>query len=180
MVLGDSLSAGYGLQPQESWVDLLTNKLNEDHYAVSVINASVSGATSYDGLNSLPKLLDKYHPNILIIALGSNDGLRGNPVIGMQQNLSKIIQTALAKNIKVLLVGFQIPPNYGDAYAKAFAASFRKLSEEYKVPLVPFLLSGFETDLNYFQKDKLHPTADAQEKILNNVWPYLKPILPKT
>lgn len=177
LVLGDSLSAGYGLQPKESWVDLLTNKLQEDKYDVTVANASVSGATSADGLNALPKALSKYHPNILILALGSNDGLRGNAILLMQNNLANIIKIAQDAQIKVLLVGFKLPTNYGAAYTNAFAEVFPKLSKTYNVPLVPFLLSGFEQDLTYFQNDRLHPTAAAQVNMLQNVWPYLQPML---
>lgn len=177
LVLGDSLSAGYGLQGGASWVDLLADKVSADNIDAIIINSSVSGATSADGLNALPKLLSKYHPTVIILALGSNDGLRGNPVMQLQSNLAQIISKCQAANVKVLLVGFHLPPNYGAAYTNSFAAVFPKLSRDYGVPLVPFLLAGFEKNYSYFQQDNLHPTAKAQEFMLHNVWQYLEPML---
>ncbi len=171
------MSAGYGLARGQSWVDLLSAQLDEQKYSVVVVNASVSGATSADGLNALPKLLEKYQPDILVLGLGSNDGLRGNPVLLLQNNLAKIIEMAQKDNIKVLLLGFRMPPNYGKTYTEAFSAVYSKLSKTYEVPLVPFLMSGFEQDLRYFQKDQVHPNAAAQEILLKNVWPYLTPML---
>lgn len=178
LVLGDSLSAGYRLHVNESWVDLLAMKLNKDKYDVTVVNASVSGATTADGVQALPRLLQQYHPHILILALGSNDGLRGNSILQMQNNLSKIISLAQQQQIKVLLVGFKIPVNYGTKYRSDFEAAFPKLSKEFDIPLVPFLLAGFELDTSFFLDDRLHPTAAAQTIILQNVWPQLEQMLP--
>lgn len=179
LVLGDSLSAGYQLQSGESWVDLLAGKIQEEHLEFEVVNASVSGASTADGVNALPKLLSDYKPSITILALGSNDGLRGTPLLQTQNNLRKMIDAAQESDSKVLLIGFKIPPQYGAAYTNAFSALYPKISKEFDVPMVPFLLAGFEANLSYFQKDKLHPTAAAQEIILNNVWPYLQPMLKK-
>ncbi len=178
LVLGDSLSAGYRLHKGESWVDLLSTKLSNDKYDVKVVNASVSGATTADGLQALPKLLEQYQPNILVVALGSNDGLRGNSILQMQNNLRKIISMAQQNQTKILLVGFKLPLNYGSKYRNDFESVFTKLSKEYNVPLVPFLLAGFELDTSFFLDDRLHPTAAAQTIMLQNVWPQLEKALP--
>lgn len=177
LILGDSLSAGYGLQANESWVSLLEAKLKKDNLDYTVANGSVSGATSTDGLQKLPDLLKTYQPQILVVALGCNDGLRGSSLLLLRNNLSEIINMAKTKDIKVLLIGFRIPNNYGSAYTDGFAAVYPELSKKYDVPLVPFMLNGFATDLSYFQNDHLHPTAAAQPKILDNIWPYLKNII---
>jgi acyl-CoA thioesterase-1 len=177
LVLGDSLSAGYRLQQNESWVDLLAIRLRAANADIEVVNASVSGATSADGLNALPTLLNNYKPQIVIVALGSNDGLRNYPLIQLQNNLAQIIADAQASQAQVLLVGFQIPPNYNAAYQKGFIDTFVQLSDDYDIPLLPFLLTGIERNPNYFQKDRLHPNAAAQEIILQNVWQYLEPML---
>lgn len=177
LVLGDSLSSGYGFLKKYSWVNLMADKLHDDGYDINVSNASVAGATTSDGLDSLAWNLSKYQPNILIVALGSNDGLRGMPIDLIVQNLSNIIIQAEQSQVKVLLIGFKLPPNYGVSYTKAFADIFPKLSKEYDIPLVPFLLEGFALDAKYFQKDRVHPTVDAQPLMLQNVWPYLVPML---
>lgn len=177
LILGDSLSACYGLNKNESWTYLLENKLKSENLDYTVVNASVSGATSLDGMNALPKLLEKYKPQILILALGSNDGLRGTSTQQLQNNLEEIITKSQQSNSHVLLVGFKIPSNYGPMYTKSFSDVFPNISKKFKIPLVPFLLSGFELDLNYFQKDRLHPTAAAQYIMLQNIWTYLKPML---
>ncbi len=171
------MSAGYKLPYNESWVYLLAEKLKQENYDAVVDNASVAGATTTEGLNALPRLLAKDKPNLLILALGSNDALRGTAVLRIKANLGSIISKAQDDNIKVLLVGFKIPPNYGLSYTKSFENLYYALSKQYDIPLVPFLLEGFADNLDYFQKDRLHPTAEAQELILNNVWHYLKPML---
>lgn len=177
LVLGDSLSAGYGLQTEETWVHLLKNKVASVGLDVSIINASVSGATSADGLQALPNLLASHHPQIVILALGSNDGLRGYPILQLRSNLGQIIAKARNSGAKVLLIGFRIPPTNGTNYSDAFAESFSKLSDEYDVPLVPFLLAGFETNSNFFLPDRLHPNAAAQELMFKNVWPYFEALV---
>lgn len=177
LVLGDSLSSGYGLKADESWVALLSDKIKAKKIAYTVVNGSVAGATAADGLSALPNLLKSHTPKILIVALGSNDGLRGNSVVELKRNLSDIISVAKKDKIKVLLVGFKLPVNYGSKYRESFEKVYVDLKKEYSVPLVPFLLSGIETNLGYFQNDTYHPTAAAQPLILNNVWPYLQPML---
>ena len=177
LVLGDSLSAGFGIQQDQQWVNLLADRLKKDQSDYLVVNTSVVGITSADGLRLLPQLLNDYTPQIVIIALGSNDGLRGNPVFTLKQNLSKMIDLAKAKNSKVLLIGFKMPVNYGNRYRSQFEAVYTDLSKETKVSLVPFLLAGFAEDLSYFQADHLHPTAKAQPLMLSNVWKYLEPML---
>lgn len=177
LIVGDSLSAGYGISAEQGWVTLLERRLQQDDYDYQVINASVSGATTADGLRELPRLLQQYSPAIVMLALGSNDGLRGQPVFVIKNNLSKMIKAAKDSRAKVLLAGFQLPFNYGEKYRQQFADIFPDLSRQYKTELVPFLLAGFADDLNYFQADKLHPTARAQPLILDNVWPHLQTLL---
>ncbi len=177
VVLGDSLSAAYKLQPKQGWVSLLSDKIIEQQLNYQVINSSGVGDTTADGLRKLPNLIADKQPQILILALGSNDGLRGTPIPMMQTNLRKIIEQAQNKNVKVLLIGFKLPPNYGTQYREAFEKVYVDLSTKYDLPFVPFLLNGFAMDLNYFLADTLHPTAAAQPLIVNNVWPHLEPML---
>ncbi len=151
--------------------------MQDENYIYKIVNASTSGATTADGLRRLPTLLKEDKPKIVVLALGSNDGLRGQPIINMKNNLSKMIKESQADDAKVLLVGFHLPYNYGAAFRQEFAQVFPDLAYEYDTALVPFLLDGFANDLNYFQADQLHPTASAQPLILNNVWPHLRPIL---
>ncbi len=177
LILGDSLSAGYGLNANESWVSLLEKKLKDKDLNYTVVNGSTSGATTADGLAVLPNLLKTYQPVIVVVALGSNDGLRGSPIYIIQRNLSAIIDLANKSKARVLLIGFQLPSNYGKSYTSQFANVYPELSKKFKLPLVPFMLEGFATDLKFFQEDKLHPTAAAHHKILNNIWPYLRKML---
>lgn len=177
LVLGDSLSAGHGLAQKQGWVDLLAEKIKTNNFDYLVANASISGLTTAEGLQMLPELLTKNKPNIFILALGSNDGLRGMSLMLMQQNLSKMINMAQSATAKVLLIGFMLPPNLGQVYTKQFNEVFHTLSDRNNVALVPFLLNGFATNKTYFQADGLHPTAEAQHIMLNNVWPYLEPML---
>lgn len=181
LVLGDSLSAGYGIQIEQSWVTLLTQhlKLNavnkQSNYQIH--NASISGETTGGGLRSLPRLLEKYQPKIIIIELGANDGLRGFPLKTIEQNLSTLITLAQAKNTKVILTGIHIPPNYGQRYATAFHSLYSTLAKRYKTALIPFLLEGIATRPELMQADRLHPKAEAQETIKSIVWKALKPLL---
>jgi acyl-CoA thioesterase-1 len=177
LILGDSLSAGYGLQPDQGWVSLLANQISANNFDYKIVNASVSGLTSGEGLQMLPKLLDDNQPNIFILALGSNDGLRGIPLIIMQKNLISMIEMAQAHNAAVLFIGFMLPDTLGADYVEQFRKSFQDIADKYKVAFLPFLLNGFATNENYFQEDHLHPTAAAQPLILNNVWPHLLPLL---
>ncbi|WP_049722240.1 arylesterase [Gilvimarinus polysaccharolyticus] len=179
IVLGDSLSAGYGFDLNEGWVQLLRERVTQNeataHY--QVINASVSGETTRGGLARLDKLLKAHQPEIVIVELGGNDGLRGQPIKLMRQNLANIIQKTQAASATVLLVGMQIPPNYGARYTQTFSAMYPELAERFKVALVPFLLQGIALDSELMQNDGIHANASAQPKLLDNVWPLLEPLL---
>ncbi len=179
LVLGDSLSAEYGLDRGTGWVPLLAKRLeaqpDEHHYSVS--NASISGDTTSGGLSRLPALLARVHPAIVIVELGANDALRGIPVATTRSNLTTIVQLAQAHHAKVLLVGMQIPPNYGPAYTQAFAALFPAISARFKTALVPFLLNGIADKPELFQADQMHPIAQAQPVLLENVWKPLQSLI---
>lgn len=177
VVLGDSLSAAYKLQTKEGWVSLLETKIKDGGYDFKIFNSSGVGDTSADGLRKIDTILADEQPQILILALGSNDGLRGIMIPTMGQNLRQIIEKAQAKNVKVLLVGFKLPLNYGTNYREKFEEVFEDLSDKFNLPLVPFLLDGFALDLNYFLSDTYHPNTAAQPLIVNNVWPYLEPMV---
>ncbi len=174
LVLGDSLSAAYGIQIEEGWVALLEAKLPEDY---SIVNASISGETTDGGLRALPQLLEQHAPEIVIIELGANDGLRGFPLPTIKQNLHKLVELANASARKVMLLGMHIPPNYGPRYASAFHELFQSTAEEYDTALVPFLLEGVATNPELMQNDQLHPTAEAQPTIMKLVWDQLHPLL---
>lgn len=179
LVLGDSLSAGYGIARGTGWVTLLEKRLKEEKIDANIVNASISGETTSGGRARLPALLDRHRPEIVVIELGGNDGLRGLPLAAVEANLRAMIGASHKANAQVLLVGMQIPPNYGRAYAEKFIALYKKLSRETKVPLAPFLLEGIATQQQLFQADRIHPLAEAQPIMLNNLWPYLKPLLAK-
>lgn len=176
LILGDSLSAGYGLTSKQSWVVLLQQKLQQEHYTYQIINASISGITTADGLARLPSLL-KNHPNITIIALGANDALRGFSINITQQNLSQMILLAQQHNSKVLLAGIRMPANHSSPYIETFVAIYPKLTQQYHINLVPELLANVASTPDYFQADNIHPTALAQPIILENVWQQLQPLL---
>lgn len=177
LVLGDSLSAEYGLARGEGWVHLLQKKLATEKITATIVNASISGETTSGGKARLPALLAKHQPAIVIIELGANDALRGLSLDATQENLRSMISSAKDAKAKVLLVGMQIPPNYGGDYTKQFAALFPKLAKENKSTLVPFMLQGIAEKPELFQADRIHPSAAAHPKILNNIWPQLKPLL---
>ncbi len=177
LVVGDSLSAGYNIPTSKDWPSLLQTKLTAEGADYLVVNTSTTGATTADGLRLLPQLLSDYTPTLVIIALGSNDGLRNLPIINIRLNLSKMIQLVQDTSAQVLLIGFKLPLDYGAAYRTQFEKIFTDLSDEYDVPLVNFLLDGFAQDLKYFQSDRVHPTEAAQPKILDNVWKVLMPML---
>lgn len=167
LVLGDSLSAGYGIGPTKAWPALLQTRLGTEY---SVTNASVSGETTAGGLSRLPALMARHQPHLVIVALGANDGLRGLPLAQMRDNLASMLTLIERQQARALLVGIRLPPNYG-RYAEEFAQAFADLSKAHGVPLVPFLLDGFADQPAYFQADGLHPTAAAQPLILENVMP---------
>lgn len=177
LVMGDSLSAGYGIDLEQGWVQLLRTKLEQQAADYSVINASVSGETTTGGAARLAKLLQAHTPDLVLLELGGNDGLRGQPIKIMRNNLSKMIEMAQAAGAQVVLIGIQIPPNYGARYAQAFANIFPTLAKEYELALVPFLLEGVALNPELMQNDGIHPEASAQSLLLDNVWPALKPLL---
>lgn len=175
MILGDSLSAGYGVTPQQAWVNLLQNQLNQQYPKKhQVVNASVSGETTSGALARLPKLLQTHRPNIVVIELGGNDGLRGQPPQMIQKNLAQIIQQSQKANATVILFGMKIPPNYGTAYSQAFENNYKNLSQQYKIKLLPFFMDGIAGHKDLMQKDLIHPNTNAQKILLKNAYPYIK------
>lgn len=177
LVLGDSISAGYGITPEQSWVTLLQHRLSAKGFNYQVVNASVSGNTSGDGLGRLPALLASHQPALVIVELGGNDGLRGYPIKTLRHNLSQLISLSREAGAKVLLAGIEIPPNYGKRYSDQFRASFSEVASATNTPLVPFILEGIGTNPELMQRDGIHPTAEAQLKLLDNIWPTLQPLL---
>jgi acyl-CoA thioesterase-1 len=177
LVLGDSLSAEYGLPRGSGWVSLLQQRLSAEKIEANVVNASISGETSSGGKTRLPALLQQHRPAVVILELGGNDGLRGLSLANTQANLREIVRSTTAAGAQVLLVGMQIPPNYGVDYSKRFSAMYQGLGRERGVRLVPFLLEGLEDNDQFFQPDRIHPTRQAQPFMLDNVWPGLKSLL---
>lgn len=176
LIFGDSLSAGYGIRPEAAWPALLARRLQEKGLDYSVVNASISGETSSGGRARIDAALARYSPRVLILALGANDGLRGLPVAQLRDNLTAIVASAQRKKATVLLVGQRLPPNYG-VYASEFHDSFGAVAKVRKTALVDFLLAGVATQPQLFQADNLHPTAEAQTLLLDNVWRGLAPLL---
>lgn len=180
LVLGDSLSAEYGLARGAGWVALLEKRLNEQKIAVTVVNASVSGDTTSGGRARLGALLAQHKPAVVVLELGANDALRGLPLKSTQENLNWMVQAAQKSGAKVVLVGMQIPPNYGSAYARQFEGIFETVARQNKAALVPFLLKGVADGPNpkaLFQADGFHPRAQAHPQMLDNVWPVLRKLL---
>ena len=175
LVLGDSLSAGYGIAQGRGWVHLLAQSLAGSDY--QVVNASISGETTHGGLDRLPTLLARHHPVVVIIELGANDGLRGYPLKTIRHNLEQLVTLSQQAGARVLLVGIYIPPNYGHRYTRRFHALFGEVADNRKTALVPFLLAGIATHPKLMQSDGLHPKAAAQPRILHNVLGHLKPLL---
>jgi len=177
LVFGDSLSAAYGLAQKEGWVALLSERLRERKFDYNVANASISGETSAGGAARIDDALARARPSVLVVALGANDGLRGLPAAQLKTNLGRILDAAKARKANVLLVGMRLPPNYGPKYTAEFDAVFAELARERKVAFVPFLLDGFGDRREFFQSDTIHPTAEAQKIMLDNVWQGLAPML---
>lgn len=177
LVIGDSLSAEYGLPYGTGWVSLLKNKVMGEKLPAKIVNASISGDTTSGGKRRTPLLLQQHHPAIVIIELGGNDGLRGLPIRSIEANLRSMISASKKAGAKVVLVGMQIPPNYGRRYTDSFTKAFSKLAKETGSSLVPFLLEGFAEDETQFQSDGIHPTVEAQPLILANIWLHLEPLL---
>ncbi|MDD2744539.1 MAG: arylesterase [Rhodocyclaceae bacterium] len=176
LVMGDSLSAGYGIRTDQAWPSLLDKQLSQKLPDYSVANLSISGETTAGGRSRLAPALKQHQPAIVILALGANDGLRGLPLAQMRDNLKAMIQASQASGAKVLLAGIRIPPNYGP-YAVEFHASFKDLARQHKTALLDFLLEPIAAQSTYFQADNLHPTAEAQPLILKHLWPALLPLL---
>lgn len=177
LVLGDSLSSGYGIKADSGWVNLLDQRLKAEGYGYRIINASVSGETTAGGRARLPALLKTHQPAIVILELGANDGLRGLPILALRSNLNAMIVAAQAAKAKVLLVGMQIPPNYGEQYTQQFSDSFSDLAKAHQIKLVPFFLAKVALDAGLLQADNLHPNERAQPLLLSTIWPQLKPLL---
>jgi len=177
LVLGDSVSAGYGLASNEGWVALLQSRLKAQGYGYRVVNASVSGETTTGGLARLPRALSVHRPQIVIVELGGNDGLRALPLETSRRNLERIIETSQTSGARVLLLGMKIPPNYGPRYSQGFEQLFRDLARRYRLPFEPFFLEKIALAPGMMQADGLHPTAQAQPVMLDTVWPVLKPLL---
>ena len=177
LVVGDSVSAGYGLANGQGWVNLLSRRLAETKSPFQVVNASISGDTTAGGRARLPALLTQHKPAVVVLELGANDALRGGDLGATRANLDVMIAESRTAGAKVLLLGMKLPPNYGPAYVKHFESVFADAASANKAPLVPFLFEGFGDDLDLFQPDRIHPTAAAQSKILDNVWPALSAVL---
>lgn len=180
LVVGDSLSAEYGLRRGTGWVALLEKRLSDEKMAAQVVNASVSGDTTSGGRARLPALLARHQPTHVVIELGGNDALRGLPVSSTEDNLSQMTDVSRKAGAKVLLIGMQVPPNYGAEYSGQFAGTFARVASKYKAALVPFLLKGVADGPDaerLFQADRIHPREEAQPVMLENVWPLLKRLL---
>ena len=175
LVLGDSISAAYGIQREQGWVALLQERLHTQGRGAHVVNASTSGWTTSDGLAWLPGLLDTHRPAIVIIELGGNDGLRGIPIPNIRANLVTMVESAKARGAGVIVVGMEVSPNMGPRYAAPFREIYREVADKTRATLVPSLFAGFGPTM--FQRDAVHPTADAQSVILDNIWPELLPML---
>jgi acyl-CoA thioesterase-1 len=178
LVFGDSISAGYGLaHVEQGWVALLQTRLKTQEYGYQVVNASVSGETSAGGLARLPRALTLHQPDIVILELGANDGLRALPVAQMRANLKQMVDLSMAAGAKVLLLGMRMPPNYGPEFTEQFVSSYSNLAREKNLPLVPFMLKDVALSSTLMQGDGMHPNELGQPKLLDNVWPSLKPLL---
>ncbi len=177
LIWGDSLSAGYGLRPPQAWPALLEQRIVNARLPHKVVNASISGETTAGGRSRLPAALQTYRPSLVVIELGANDGLRGLPVPAMIANLQAMIDASREAGARVLLIGMRMPPNYGPDYTARFERAFQELAKTNKLRLVPFMMDGFADKPAYFQRDGIHPIADAQPLILDTVWRELKPLL---
>lgn len=177
LIVGDSISAGYGLPPDRGWAQLLRERLKAGGYRYTVVNASITGDTTAGGRARLPALLREHHPAIVVIELGGNDGLRGGDVNAMRNNLDAMVTMAQKAGARVMIVGMRMPPNYGPTYTRQFAAAYNDVARVRGVPLVPFFFEGFAESDEWFQPDRVHPTLAAQPRLLDNVWPTLKSLL---
>jgi len=174
LVYGDSISAGYGMRAEEGWVALLENRVEAEGYDYRVVNASVSGETTGGGVVRLEKTLAAHKPAVVVLELGGNDGLRGYPISKIRDNLSRMTQSILDHGAQVLLIGMVLPPNYGRRYTKAFENLFSDVADSHQVPFLPFLLDGVATSESLMQRDGIHPKPEAQQLLLNDIWPKLQ------
>jgi acyl-CoA thioesterase I len=180
LVFGDSISAGYGLaRVEQGWVGMLRAKLKDEGYGYQVVNASVTGETTAGGLARLPRALALHHPRVVILELGGNDGLRALPIDQMRSNLGKMVDLSVDSGAQVLVLGMRIPPNYGPEFTEKFFAVFADVARDKRAPLVPFLLNDIALSPNLMQVDGVHPNELGQPKLLDNVWPRLRPLLHK-
>ena len=179
LVFGDSLSAGYGLPQERSWPSLLEKRLRDDNLDYRVANASISGETTAGGVTRIEGALRTHRPDIVVLELGANDGLRGQSVEVMRRNLEAMIDASRRAKAQVLLVGMRLPPNYGTAYTEKFQQAYGELARSKKIAFVPFLFEGFAEETRYFQPDRVHPTSEAQALMLETVWKGLRPLLRK-
>lgn len=177
LIVGDSISAGFGLDTREGWASLLQTRLRQEGFDDKVVNASISGDTSAGGQARLPALLTEHTPQVVVLELGGNDGLRGQPPAQLRQNLAAMIDQSRQAGAKVLLLGMQLPPNYGVRYTTAFAEVYKELAKDKQVALVPFFLEGVGGVPELMQADGIHPAQGAQQRLLENAWPALKPLL---
>jgi acyl-CoA thioesterase-1 len=177
VVLGDSLSSGYGMRIEQSWVSKLEDRLRTEGYGYEVVNASISGDTTSGGLARLPRILELHQPAIVIIELGGNDGLRGQPVSNLRANLAAMIELAEARGALLVLTGIQIPPNYGLAYTNSFAEVYTQLAAEFGLPLVEFLMDNVALHTDLMQSDGIHPNARGNDVMLENIWAVLAGLL---
>jgi acyl-CoA thioesterase-1 len=177
LVVGDSLSAAYGLARSQGWVALLEERLKRERLDYSVVNASLSGDTSAGGRARIGELLARHRPAVVILELGGNDGLRGLPIAQLKANLGAIIERSKKSGARVLVVGMRLPPNYGPEYTRAFENAFAEVAKRYRVALAPFILEGFAEKPEYFQPDRIHPSAEVQPLIVERVWGALRPLL---
>jgi acyl-CoA thioesterase I len=179
LVYGDSLSAAYGMPERRGWVALLEEKLKRERPDYNVVNASISGETTAGGLARIDAVLERHKPQIVILALGANDGLRGLPVGAMKKNLEAIITRSQKAGARILVAGMRMPPNYGETYAQSFELAFAEVAKSHRAALLPFLMEGFAEKSELFQADRIHPNETAQAAMLNNVWKQLAPLLKK-
>jgi acyl-CoA thioesterase-1 len=176
LIMGDSISAGYGMDRGQGWVDQLQKRLNQKYPKQHrVVNASMSGETTSGALARLPNLLKKYQPDVVVIELGGNDGLRGQPPKIIENNLSKMVQLSQNTKAEVLLFGMKIPPNYGTKYSQAFESNYKTVATKFKIQLLPFFLDGVADHKNLMQSDQIHPNVKAQSILLNSAWKYIEP-----
>lgn len=177
LVLGDSLSAAYGMPAQQGWVSLLQQRLQQQGYQYNVVNASISGETTHGGLTRLNAALERHQPALVVLELGANDGLRGAPLTLIRQNLGKLVQQSRQVGAQVLLLEMKLPPNYGPGYSQGFTAIFDTVAQDYQIAMVPFFMESVALQPELMLPDGLHPNARAQPVLLDQIWPHLQPLL---